>query len=280
MGWCVQLTRTFLSLGELGTKTLDPTSRSFPIQWPKFFSKKYRPRSTASWLKQPWVQPKQNLVIPAAMPNHNEPLLQEDNEPPLHEDFDETQGQRRCDLGLTLRHMAKNNWALFESVLVWKALPIILSAILRDSPSSWIGWGCFCQSAATLCWAWRWPMAHDVALFWLRLGSRPHVLNMTREWCGPKAAYTEHKIKQIRYKIVDTEAPSAETLMHGAEAVAGWLTAHPGQNVYIHCKGGRSRSSSMLVACLLKQQRFESNPPKTIEQIIEQISQDRPVVDN
>ena len=97
---------------------------------------------------------------------------------------------------------------------------------------------------------------------------------MTKEWGGPEAAYAKSKIKQIRYKTLDTEAPGRETLEDGAKAVAAWFEEHAGKKAYIHCKGGRSRSSCMLVACLLKLGLFE-NASKAVEQI----HRDRPVVD-
>jgi len=85
------------------------------------------------------------------------------------------------------------------------------------------------------------PLAHHVEeLKSLEVGL---VVNMTKEWGGPEAAYAKSKIKQIRYKTLDTEAPGRETLEDGAKAVAAWLEEHAGKKVYIHCKGGHSRSS-------------------------------------
>jgi hypothetical protein len=116
------------------------------------------------------------------------------------------------------------------------------------------------------------PLAHHVEeLKSLEVGL---VVNMTKEWGGPEAAYAKSKIKQIRYKTLDTEAPGRETLEDGAKAVAAWFEEHAGKKAYIHCKGGRSRSSCMLVACLLKLGLFE-NASKAVEQI----HRDRPVVD-
>ena len=100
------------------------------------------------------------------------------------------------------------------------------------------------------------PLAHHVEeLKSLGVGL---VVNMTKEWRGPEAAYAKNEIEQIRFKTLDTERPGRETLEDGAKAVAAWLEEHAGKKVYIHCKGGRSRSSCMLVACLLKLELFEN----------------------
>lgn len=116
------------------------------------------------------------------------------------------------------------------------------------------------------------PLAHHVEeLKSLDVGL---VVNMTKEWPGPEATYAKSQIEQIRYETLDSEPPGRETLEDGAKAVAAWLEGHAGKKVYIHCKGGRSRSSCMLVACLLQLGLFE-NASKAVDQIHE----DRPVVD-
>ena len=46
----------------------------------------------------------------------------------------------------------------------------------------------------------------------------------------------------------DTTAPSEDALRVGAKFIADQLQRHPGKRVYVHCKGGIARASTMALA--------------------------------
>eukprot|EP00438_Fugacium_kawagutii_P028093 Skav211006 [mRNA] locus=scaffold1610:310253:311077:+ [translate_table: standard] len=100
------------------------------------------------------------------------------------------------------------------------------------------------------------------------------VVNMTKEWPGPQTQYETQGITQIQFKTLDTEPPTLQVLQKGAKEVASWCREHKDKKVYIHCKGGRSRSSCMLVACMVEM-KLCSSPSEAVERI----QRDRPVVD-
>ena len=92
------------------------------------------------------------------------------------------------------------------------------------------------------------PFAADVAT----LAAPPYdvcaVVNMCAEWPGPTATYDAHGIAQCRLPFQDTTAPSEDALRVGAKFIADQLQRHPGKRVYVHCKGGIARASTMALA--------------------------------
>ena len=92
------------------------------------------------------------------------------------------------------------------------------------------------------------PFPSDVAT----LAAPPYnvgaVVNMCQEWPGPAEAYARHGIAQLRLPCVDTCAPPVDKLRAGAAFIAAQRAAHPGKRVYVHCKGGIARASTMSLA--------------------------------
>lgn len=74
------------------------------------------------------------------------------------------------------------------------------------------------------------------------------VVNMCREWPGPQGAYKAHNITQLRLQTQDTCMPSEANLRKGAKFIAEQLERNPGKRVYVHCKGGIARASTMSLA--------------------------------
>ena len=74
------------------------------------------------------------------------------------------------------------------------------------------------------------------------------VVNMCKEWPGPTAAYAAHGVAQCRLPFQDTTAPSEDALREGAAFIRAQLDANPGKRVYVHCKGGIARASTMALA--------------------------------
>lgn len=92
------------------------------------------------------------------------------------------------------------------------------------------------------------PFAADVPV----LAAPPYdvcaVVNLCAEWPGPTAAYAAAGITQLRLPHQDTTAPTEASLRAGAAFIRDQLAAHPGKRVYVHCKGGIARATSMSLA--------------------------------
>ena len=93
------------------------------------------------------------------------------------------------------------------------------------------------------------PFACDVA----ELAAPPYnvgaVVNMCSEWGGPLEAYEKHGIQQLRLPFQDTTAPHETALRRGAAFMRERLeNMPPGKRVYVHCKGGIARASTMSLA--------------------------------
>lgn len=71
---------------------------------------------------------------------------------------------------------------------------------------------------------------------------------LATEYPGPTTQYKKHNIEQIRIPFVDTTAATAEGLRIGAAAIKKHLASKPNGKVFIHCKGGIARASTMTLA--------------------------------
>jgi atypical dual specificity phosphatase len=91
------------------------------------------------------------------------------------------------------------------------------------------------------------------------------VINMCYEYSGPTKEYAKHGIEQLRLPHVDTCAPSVESLVLGAAFVKRKLAENPGKRVYIHCKGGIARASTMSLAHYLLNEGLD--PKKHVDVI-------------
>jgi len=74
------------------------------------------------------------------------------------------------------------------------------------------------------------------------------VVNMTYEYHGPKKAYKKHGVKLLNLNEIDTCAPSLSNLRIGAAFIKKELEMNPGKRVFIHCKGGIGRATTMSLA--------------------------------
>lgn len=81
------------------------------------------------------------------------------------------------------------------------------------------------------------------------------VVNMCVEWRGPKKAYGKYGIVQCWLPTQDTCIPSVTDLKRGAAFIQEQLAANPGKRVFIHCKGGIGRASTMTLAHYLINRR-------------------------
>jgi len=116
------------------------------------------------------------------------------------------------------------------------------------------------------------PFAEDAAI----LAAPPYdvcaVINMCAEWRGPAAAYAEAGITQLHLLHQDTTAPTEASLRAGAAFAKEQLAANPGKRVYVHCKGGIARATSMSLA------HFVLNKNETAAAAVDKLKAKRHVV--
>jgi len=92
------------------------------------------------------------------------------------------------------------------------------------------------------------PCPSDVATMAAAPYNVGAVVNMCVEWPGPQAEYAKHGIVQCRLPHVDTCAPREAALREGAAFIAEFRAQNPGKRVFVHCKGGIARASTMTLA--------------------------------
>lgn len=92
------------------------------------------------------------------------------------------------------------------------------------------------------------PFPSDIAT----LAAEPYnvglIINMCREYNGATAKMTKVGIVQCHLPHQDTTAPSYESLVEGCAAIRQFKTDNPKRRVYVHCKGGIARASTMSLA--------------------------------
>ncbi len=79
------------------------------------------------------------------------------------------------------------------------------------------------------------------------------VVNMCDEFEGPVEEYNRRGIKQLRLRTVDHVQPSVGNLIKGVK----WINKYKekGEKVYVHCKAGHGRSSALVMAWLMAQEK-------------------------
>ena len=74
------------------------------------------------------------------------------------------------------------------------------------------------------------------------------IVNMCREYPGATTAMKQYGIVQVHLPQQDTTAVSYETLVTGCQYIRQYQKQHPTKRIYIHCKGGIARASTMTLA--------------------------------
>jgi len=99
------------------------------------------------------------------------------------------------------------------------------------------------------------PFPSDIAT----LAAEPYnvgmVVNMCREWKGAVDEMKDRGIVQIRLPTQDTTAVSYESLVEGCAAIRDFRAENPRKRVYVHCKGGIGRASTMTLAHYIVNER-------------------------
>lgn len=75
------------------------------------------------------------------------------------------------------------------------------------------------------------------------------VVNLCREWEAHRALYGELGIAYLHVPTIDFDVPAEHDLLRGAAFIHA--LARAGQSVYVHCKAGRGRSTSLVLAYLV-----------------------------
>jgi len=92
------------------------------------------------------------------------------------------------------------------------------------------------------------PFPSDIAV----LAAEPYnvglIVNMCREYNGAIFEMKECGIEQCHLPHQDTTAPSYESLVEGYARIREFKRQNPSKRVYIHCKGGIARASTMTLA--------------------------------
>jgi atypical dual specificity phosphatase len=90
-------------------------------------------------------------------------------------------------------------------------------------------------------------LARDVEALVSREGVRG-VLNLCREWGQARGLYERLGVRELRLHVIDYDLPTHEQALQGVAFMR--LHALRGESVYVHCKAGRGRSTT-LVLCYL-----------------------------
>jgi atypical dual specificity phosphatase len=72
-------------------------------------------------------------------------------------------------------------------------------------------------------------------------------INLCREYNENLAVYREKKVDQLHLPVIDFSVPSAEQIDKGVQ----FLHKFRNTSVYVHCKAGRGRSTTIVLAYLL-----------------------------
>jgi atypical dual specificity phosphatase len=76
------------------------------------------------------------------------------------------------------------------------------------------------------------------------------VVNTCQEYAGPESQYDACQIEQFRVPTIDFTHPSLDSVEQAVEFIERQAAA--GGKVYVHCKAGRARSATVVVAWLMK----------------------------
>lgn len=91
------------------------------------------------------------------------------------------------------------------------------------------------------------------------------VVNTCEEYGGPVRRYKVAGIEQLHVPTVDFTHPSMESVKAGVEFIERHSQA--GGKVYVHCKAGRGRSATIVMAWLMKHDRL--TPAEAQQRLLE-----------
>ncbi|KAL6074087.1 Dual specificity protein phosphatase DSP8 [Balamuthia mandrillaris] len=82
------------------------------------------------------------------------------------------------------------------------------------------------------------------------------VVNTCDEYAGPWRSYQQHKVEQIRIPIVDYFPPTLSDVKKGVAFIRKFQER--GESVYVHCKAGRGRSTTIVLCYLIQRYKMDA----------------------
>jgi len=159
----------------------------------------------------------------------------------------------------TARHGAPYPFYFTPIIRYWFDVPlVVVGYILREA----FGVRLFCPFASVIddeLVQGSMPFPSDVATMAAEPYNVGAVVNMCREWPGPKLQYAEHGIVQLHLPHQDTTSPTYDPLMAGCKFMKEFLAdpKNRGKRIYVHCKGGIARASTMTLSHYLVNKRMD-----------------------
>jgi len=96
------------------------------------------------------------------------------------------------------------------------------------------------------------------------------VINTCEEYAGPLSTYDQYGIKQLYIPVTDFTSPTAEQIEQAVSFIEKF--ANRGESVFLHCKAGKGRSTTVAICYLMKAHNI------TAQQALRIIIQCRPQV--
>jgi len=91
-------------------------------------------------------------------------------------------------------------------------------------------------------------------------------LNTVREWKGLNREYQQYGFEQVRIPMTDFAPPPLSAIEEGVSALYQLVNVQ-GKTVYVHCKAGRGRSATVVMAYLMK---YHEMTPLQAQNLLEQ----------
>ena len=86
-----------------------------------------------------------------------------------------------------------------------------------------------------------------------------YVVNMCREFRGLTQEYQHYGIQQLHLSIPDICVPTLFDILTAVHGMIQFKENHPGKSIFVHCKGGRSRSGIVMLCYLIVEEELSAN---------------------
>lgn len=77
------------------------------------------------------------------------------------------------------------------------------------------------------------------------------IVNLCKEFKGPIHEYKLHHIYQYYVPCCDIIEPNLIAVLTAVKYIRDFVNKHPNEKIFVHCKGGRGRSVSVVLSYLL-----------------------------
>jgi atypical dual specificity phosphatase len=90
------------------------------------------------------------------------------------------------------------------------------------------------------------------------------VVNVCEEYKGPVTTYAKYGIRQLHLPCIDFTSPRLEQIEKAVDFIESF--ANQGHRVYVHCKAGKGRSTTFVIAYLMK--KYRMSPQQALRYIL------------